>query len=210
MSTPDAPPPLDYRTPPSPSSLARRLARPALIATAVVVVAALVLLVLLRPAGRRGDESPRAQCASNLHQIGLGILLFQQDHGGHYPASLAELISAVQVGPEVLVCPSANDTPAVLPPPPPGQTEPTTQAVAAALAVPGHVSYVYFGHADWTDAVIPPDAIIAAEPPSHHGGDGSTVLYGDGHADWQPTPRAARLIAAAAATTRPVSAATVK
>ena len=109
-----------------------------------------------------------------------------------------------QIGPEVFTCPSSNDTAAVLPAMPP-----TTQQAAAALAAPGHLSYVYFGHANWTDPIVPADAIVLSEPPSSHGNDGANFLYGDGHTDWVPMRRAARLIAAAAATTRPVSAASV-
>ena len=56
---------------------------------------------------------------------------------------------------------------------------------------------------------MPADAIVLCEPPANHNGDGGNVLFGDGHAEWIPQPRLGRLIAAATATTRPVSAATV-
>ena len=105
--------------------------------------------------------------------------------------------------PETLVSPMTADTAAVLPP------GTTTRQADAALAVPGHLSYVYRGRADWTDAAVPADAIVAYEPLANHGGVGAHVLYGDGHVDFERQPRAGRLIAAAAATTRPVSAATV-
>jgi prepilin-type processing-associated H-X9-DG protein len=167
----------------------------------------LFILTSLASTGSR-DTPPRARCVSNEHLIGLGILLYQQDHGGHYPDSLAAVLSAEEIGSQVFCCPSTTDTLAQTTSLGNG-TPPTTQQAAAAFAAGGHVSYAYFGHADWTDPTVPADAIVIAEPPSNHGGTGSNILFGDGHAEWIPIPRAARLIATAAATTRPVSAATV-
>ena len=214
---PAPPTPLDYRRPdPSPLTLDYRPPRPrrhrvgawvaAALATLVVLSAAAALIL---PSGNGSGYSPRAKCVTNEHLIGLCILLYQQDHGGHYPESLAAILSAEQVGPEVLVCPDSTDNPAVLPPPPPGEDRPTTRQATVALAVPGHVSYVYCGHPDWTDANVPADAVVLYEPLADHGGFGCNMLFGDGHADWEPAPRATRLIAAASATTRPVSAASV-
>jgi len=206
--TDERPPTLDYRRPNPPWPGHRRLGVFVGIAAATLAIAAVTIDLLDGPVGSR-PSSDRAICCSNEHQIGLAILLYQQDHAGHYPDSLAAILSAEEIGPAVFVCPDSNDTAAVLPPPPPGQDRPTTRQVAAALVVPGHVSYVYCGHADWTDAVVPADAIILYEPPANHGGTGSNVLFGDGHAEFVPMPRAGRLIAATAATSRPVSAASV-
>ena len=208
MADGTAPQPSESRPPDSHWSPARRAVAWTVSTVAIVVVAALIGTAFI-PIRNGSQTAPRAKCASNEHQLGLGMLLYQQDHVGHYPDSLAAILSAEQIGPEVFVCPSSADTPAALPTPPAGEDRPTTRRAAAALGVPGHLSYVYFGHADWTDATVPADAIVLAEPPSNHGGDGSDVLFGDGHADWIPMPRAARLIAAAAAATRPVSAAAV-
>ena len=202
----DAPPPtLDYRPPPPPRR--RRIGPWVGLAVAVVALSTIALDLIFQPFQRGRPISPQAVCASNEHQLGLAILLYQQDHGGHYPGSLGAILSAEDVTPAVMVCPDSNDIPAVLPTM--GTAGPTTRQADAALAVPGHLSYVYFGHADWTDSTVPPDAIVLAEPPSNHGGSSSNILFGDGHASFIPMPRAARLIAAAAATTRPVSAATV-
>ena len=199
----DPPPPLDYRPPERPRPLLDRLAtRPVLWAVAGGIC--LFLFFVLTQQRPYEGSPPRLRCQSHEHQIGLAILLYAQDHSGHYPPALADLLADEQIGPEVFTCPASNATAAVLP-----ATPPTTQQVAAALAVPGHLSYVYCGHADWVEGEVPADAVILYEPPANHANDGANVLFGDGHVDWVPMPRAARLIAAAAATTRPVSAATV-
>ena len=166
-------------------------------------------LLVMPSTGTCRSENSGVVCSSRERQLGLAILVYEQDHRGHYPDSLAALVSATGILPDALLCPSTTDTAAALPPPPPGRTRPTTRQVAAALAVPGHVSYVYFGRGDWTDGVVPVDAIVLAEHACDHPRDGPHVLFGDGHVDQVPPARAARLIAAAAASTRPVSAATV-
>jgi prepilin-type processing-associated H-X9-DG protein len=148
-------------------------------------------------------------CAGHEHEIALAILRYQEAHNGRYPASLAELLTQGNTEPGTLVCPASNDDLPVLPEPPADGSGYDANAVAAALAVPGHLSYVYCGHADWVPGLVPQDAVVLYEPLTNHGGDGANVLYADGHSDWIEMPRAARLIAAAAATTRPVSAATV-
>jgi prepilin-type processing-associated H-X9-DG protein len=194
------PQPLNHQTPPPRRSW---LARPVAVIVLAILGLGLVVAVLMPPTSRHGDFSPRAQCASDEHQIGLAILLYQQDNAQRYPPSLADLVADEQIGPSVFACPSSNDVSATLPP------NPTTRQVAAAWATPGHESYLYFGNTNWTDKTVKDDTIVLAEPPADHGGGGSNVLFGDGHADWIPMPRAARLIAAASATTRPVSAASV-
>ncbi len=130
----------------------------------------------------------RENCASNLHQIGLAILLYQQDHGGRYPASLAETAADEAVGTQCFVCPASGDVPS------PG---PTTRAVTADLdagPVGGHCSYVYVGRG-LTDRTVTPTTVVCYEPPTNHDGYGGNVLFGDGHADWQTNAGLARLLA---------------
>ena len=125
-------------------------------------------------------ESTKARCASNLHQIGLGILLYQNDNDQHYPPSLAEVV-AEGISPQQLICYGSNDTAAE-------GSKPTTRQAAEFLAKPGHCSYVYLGHADWTGKTVPDDAVVAYDPPAHHENDGSEILFGNGHAEWIANP----------------------
>jgi hypothetical protein len=148
-------------------------------------------------------------CGGHLHQLGFAILLYQQDHSGHYPASLADLIATEPVAPETLICPASDDEAPSVPGPSQDGSSPNLSQITTALSMPGRLSYVYCGHADWTGATVASDAIVFYEPPANHGETGCNFELGDGSSEWIPMPRAARLIAAAAATTRPVSAATV-
>lgn len=135
-----------------------------------------------------------AACASNLHQIGLGILLYQQDHGGRYPDTLGELVELEGISPACLTCPAADDEPA---------TGPTTRAVVADLVAGGHLSYVYVGRG-LTDNTVADDTVVCYEPLANHSGAGMNVLFGDGHAEWVPRAKAVGTVARLAAGERPV------
>jgi hypothetical protein len=93
--------------------------------------------------------------ASRLHQIGLGILLYQADHAGRYPDSLDRLVDTEKMKPEVILCPAKNR-----------------------LQIP----YVYLGwpRPDDPDATM----IVAYTPLAYHDGEGVDALYGDGHGEW--------------------------
>ena len=148
-----------------------------------VVVGGLLISILLPSLCRARPEANRAKCASNLHQVGLAILLYSQDHGGLYPPSLAVLPAAEQISAEVFVCPSSNDEMA---------TANDTAGVVAMLTAAetnaaGHqrcLSYVYVGRG-LTDKTATPTTVVAYEPLDNHDGDGTNVLFGDGHVEWE-------------------------
>jgi prepilin-type processing-associated H-X9-DG protein len=199
MSEPQIPAPLDYGHADSPRRGVRRWVGYG----ALAIVLVLLVMILATPSRSRSREAAyRAICASHLHQLGLAIQLYRQDHGVQYPATLAAAVAAGGLSSWTVVCPASGDVAADLPP-----TWPTTRQVTTALAVPGHESYLYRG-AGWTDPTVPTDAVLAYEPVADHG-DGANFLLADCSVAFVPMPRAARLIAAAAATTRPVSAASV-
>jgi prepilin-type processing-associated H-X9-DG protein len=147
----------------------------------------LVGLSLFFPIHRVYEESPRAGCCSNMHQIVLAILLYQNDFGGVYPPSVDELLENEQITPSVFVCPSSNESAAA---------GPTTQAIIADLHKPGHLSYIYIGQG-LTDKTADPDMVVLYEPLTNHG-DGMDMLFGDGHAEWFNATVGANVIAAAA------------
>jgi prepilin-type processing-associated H-X9-DG protein len=154
---------------------------------------------VLLPSDWPGSKSvPRVKCASNLHQLGLAMIMYMQDNNGQYPPSLATLLVDEQITAQVFICPDSADTPA---------TGATTQAIAADLLKPGHCSYIYLGNG-LTDKTTPANAVIAYEPLSNHaaaGWKGMNVLYGDGHIDWDDAQTAAKILAKIAATSRPVT-----
>jgi prepilin-type processing-associated H-X9-DG protein len=165
----------------------RRL--PRLLTWGVVGVGGFMLLVsILLPnlCGSR-ETANRAKCASNLHQIGLAILLYQQDHGGAYPDTLGRLAETEQIGAAVFVCPSGNDA-----------ASPSNQPAELAADVDAgpdqhHCSYLYLGRgltAKTATATTP----IVFDAPEDHNDDGVNVLYGDGHVDWEMPSKVVKLL----------------
>ena len=197
------PTPLVYRPPGRPPAADLTPVRRSVQLLVVVLVLGLVVWRVAHGLDAPRPAEVRVQCRSNLLKIGIAIKLYRQDHGGRYPASLADMLASDDnLSSNDLVCPASAATPAVFATP-----TPTTQAAAAALAGPDHLSYAYCG-GQWSDGPVPADAVVAYEPVADHV-DGAHVLFADGDVAFVPTPRAARLIAAAAASTRPVSAAAV-
>jgi prepilin-type processing-associated H-X9-DG protein len=125
---------------------------------------------------RRADSG----CLSYMHQIGLAILLYTTDNGGHYPPDLSTLLMNEQLVPENFICPSSDDVAA---------TAATTREAADLLRTPGHCSYIYLGKG--LKDSVPDSQVILVEPPQNHAGDGMNVLYGDGHAEWVDRKQAA-------------------
>ena len=77
------------------------------------MIALLLLAAVVSPMIHdRWSEPSRVKCASNLKQIGMGLILYVNDHGGSYPDTLAELITEADLNPEVFVCRWTTDTPA--------------------------------------------------------------------------------------------------
>jgi prepilin-type processing-associated H-X9-DG protein len=95
---------------------------------------------------------------------------------------LAVLPALEQITPAVLVCPSSNDEPA-------SATDTAgivTELTAAEKNEVGHkhcLSYVYKGRGLQV-ATVSPTAIVAYEPLDNHQGEGTNVLFGDGHVEW--------------------------
>ena len=153
-----------------------------------------VAWILTRPPPRLYDENGE-RCLGNLHQIALAILLYQQDYGGVNPDSLDQLVYE-HLTPGVFVCPASKQTIANV------SDGAATQEIARAILAGGHITYIYLGKG-LTDKTTPANAVIAYEPLGNHD-DGMHVLCGDGRAILVNVPRGRAIIAATAATTRPV------
>jgi predicted Zn finger-like uncharacterized protein/prepilin-type processing-associated H-X9-DG protein len=128
----------------------------------------LLLISILLPSLNKAREiANRAKCASNMHQIGLAILMYQNDNQQQYPPDLTTLLKKEPLSTSVFVCPASSDTPA----PSPSQLESG-----------GHLSYVYVPPADVNPSAT---TVVLYENPGAHGNDGTNVLFGDGHVEWE-------------------------
>lgn len=141
-----------------------------LVAFVLLLAASIILPTLNKWRGER-----RAELAiRHLHQIGLGILIYCNDHQGAFPDSLATMIEADEgLSPQVLIDPNSDDTPA---------QGATPQEIAADIARGGHQSFIYLGKG-MTDKTADAETLIAYEPLSVYR-NGTNALFGDGHSEW--------------------------
>jgi prepilin-type processing-associated H-X9-DG protein len=148
----------------------------------IIVIGGMLSAVLLPSLCKPRETANRAKCASNLHQIGLAILLYSQENGGHYPPSLAVLIRDEQLTPAVMICPSGNDE---------ASSAADTAGIVAEVAAAEKneadhkhcMSYVYAGRGLTSDTATA-KTVLAYEPLGNHQDDGTNVLFGDGHVEW--------------------------
>lgn len=131
----------------------------------------------------RSRLAHRIMCASNLRQIGQAMLLYMNENIGKAPQSFEPLLLTQDITSEVFTCPASDDERAE------GETP---EAQAARLRTGRHCSYVYYG-AGMT-ASLAPDAVIATEYFTNHGGDGVNILFGDGHVEFFDASAAAKLL----------------
>jgi prepilin-type processing-associated H-X9-DG protein len=54
----------------------------------VLIIVGIAFLIPLLHRGHRGEGSGRVKCASNLRQIGQALLIYANDHKGHYPRGI--------------------------------------------------------------------------------------------------------------------------
>jgi hypothetical protein len=120
--------------------------------------------------------------------------MYANDHGGQFPDTFMTEFENVELLPRVFVCPSSNDLPA---------SGPTTQATAANLLTPGHLSYVDLGRG-LNDKSASPDIVLAYEPLSNHNNYGMNALFGDLRVEWLSAAEAKLLLNQVASHTWPV------
>jgi prepilin-type processing-associated H-X9-DG protein len=151
-------------------------------AIGVIVIGGMLVSAMLPSLCRSRETANRVKCGSNLRQIGQAISLYAQTHGGQYPSSLAVLPSLQEIGAEVMICPSSSDERSTGT----DTTEVVAELTAAEMNPPGHkrcLSYVYTGQS-LTQNTATETKVVAYEPLQNHDGDGTTVLFGDGHVEF--------------------------
>ncbi len=153
------------------------------ITSATIGQQSLMISILLPSLNRSRETANRVKCASNMRQMGQALLLYSIEHRQRYPKTLGELVTTQDLGIDVFTCPSGNvEYPFDL------RQAPIEQQ---AQWVTDHAPYVFLAP---PNANVPPDIVVIHEAFDNHGGGGINVLFGDGHVEFVPMPRAREAI----------------
>jgi len=148
-----------------------------------VGTSALMASILLPSINRARQTANRVKSASNLRQIGMGILLFSNENKGKYPADFGQILTTQDIGMDVFVSPrTTTDIP-----PEVRQSDPPTMADWVNL----NADYIYKGAG--MNNRTPADAVVAYEDPDKVD-EGINILFGDGHVEFQNLPQAMETI----------------
>jgi hypothetical protein len=127
-----------------------------------LLIGVVLLLSLALPAfnPERKGPSPRVMCAFHLHQIGLAIGLYADEHSGKIPQTFDDLQPYASNLNKLAICPAAKDT-----------SRPSYQILA--------------GGQKWSSwsSLETTNTIVVTEPISNHG-TGRNALYGGGQVVW--------------------------
>lgn len=107
---------------------------------------------------QENTSAARVASASNLRQIGQGLLLYANENKGAYPPDFKTLLATQDLTEYVLHSPF-------------GETEDSQDMV-----------YLYY---QGMDSSFPAEVVVAYDGAALLSEDGTNVLYGDGHVEWQ-------------------------
>ena len=139
-----------------------------------------LISIMLPALNRAREQANRVKSASNLRQIGMGAILYADQHNGKFPPDLETLYKLEDLNPGVFINPRTGTAP-----PPPGD------ANAMAKWAQEHGDYVWMGAGKSSSTSA--DAIVAYEKLDEIT-DGANVLFGDGHVEFFPLPAAREMI----------------
>lgn len=131
-------------------------------ATIVFFVVGLLLAILSPAVAGARASAQKVVCRNNLHQIGLAILTYADEHDSRLPDSLSELVDGKHLPAQALTCPAVDSAESIS-------------------------EYVYKGKGLRVDAPNASSTVIAHDREENHRG-GCNVLYLDGHVEWKEGP----------------------
>jgi prepilin-type processing-associated H-X9-DG protein len=143
---------------------------------------AIDLSVLLPSLNRARETANRVKSASNLREIGQGILLYSNDHQGNYPPDLAILVSTENLEPQVFVAPNSGT-----------QMPPGLTGNDLANWIDNNSDYTYAG-AGLKMGAADPGTVVAYEKDQVNNNQGMNILFADGHVEWFPADQGHQII----------------
>jgi prepilin-type processing-associated H-X9-DG protein len=155
---------------------------------------ALLLSIMLPSLNRARETANRVKCASNMRQIGQGIILYANENKGNFPPDQGTIFLTQDIHHSRFICPSSGHEPNIAPSPRPNTPEYEKWRKDVAEAINKNSDYVYPGKG--MNFNVGAETIILYEKPDAHGGQGMNILYGDGHVEFMFMRDAQRLIEA--------------
>jgi prepilin-type processing-associated H-X9-DG protein len=151
-----------------------------------VVCACVFVWFIVSSARRMYGTKQAIESALNLRELGGSLLRYTNDHSGHYPDRLSDLLRGGEdIAPDMFIVGWGSATPA------PGKT---LNERADQMDAGGHCSYAYLG-AGLTVKDVTPDMVLMYEADGNNPADSQiNCLFGDGHAEILSAPQAIEAI----------------
>lgn len=169
----------------SPFPGAMMFSEPGIFSSIGPAIGGTTMAVLLPSLNRARETANRVKCATNMKQIGMGLLLYANENNNRLPLTPGELIKTVGLPVDVFVCPSS------------GTKIPhdirSADAETQAAWADANSDYIYVGSGKAMDK-LRPDAILLYEKPGNHSHNGMNMLFTDGHVEWSSQRSAERMI----------------
>jgi prepilin-type processing-associated H-X9-DG protein len=150
----------------------------------------LMIAILLPSLAKARELANRTTSSANERSILEICMIDAQSNNQQCPPSFGELIADGDITPKMLIDPSSNSTPLVVP------LEHAQDAAWINANLTGHCDYIYVG-AGVNLANLENNGshfVLLYEPLSVHQNDGAVVGFADGHVEWEAGPGIEQII----------------